>query len=240
MKHTELKTAPMSAFKSLQAPILYGQTLNDVKTLERSILEFGLISPIIVSVAKDHLIVIDGKKRLAAIKRLAFSGNLPRSLVNIPYILTEEAKEMDFHSASVLSGRELYQAVMSLKQKGVEIDKIAARLYLDRRSIIEMMSLSRLSISLRQTFFAGTISFDQALAFTALPDTSAQETLLMELGPFAKPRVILEAIREKAHRVEETEEEPEETNIYRLPVSDSSLLENSYTDYAHIAPRVAA
>lgn len=240
MEHTEMKTAPISAFKSLRAPILCGQNLNDVKSLERSILEFGLISPIIVSVANNHLVIIDGKKRFAAIKRLAFSGNLPRSLVNIPYILTEEAKEMDFHTASVLSGRDLYQAVMTLKDKSVDIEEIAARLYLDRRSVVEMISLSRLSEKMRQAFFTGTISFDQALAFTALPDTKTQEALLLELGPFAKPRVILEAIREQNTRIEEKPAEDLETNILVLPVSQNSFLENSYTDYAHISSQQAA
>lgn len=240
MEHTEMKTAPISAFKSLRAPILCGQNLNDVKSLERSILEFGLISPIIVSVAKNSLVIIDGKKRIAAIKRLAFSGNLPRSLVNIPYILTDEAKEMDFHSASVLSSRELYQAVMMMKEKSVDLEEIAAKLYLDRRSIVEMISLSRLSEKMRQAFFAKTISFDQALAFTALPDTNAQEALLLELGPFAKPRVILEAIREQNLRVEEKAAEDLQTNVFVMPVSKNNYLENSYTDYAHISPRAAA
>ncbi|CAM3704163.1 ParB/RepB/Spo0J family partition protein [Litorimonas haliclonae] len=240
MEHRKIKTAPISAFKSLQAPILCGQTLNDVKTLERSILEFGLISPLIVSAANNRLVIIEGKKRFAAIKRLAFSGNLPRSLVNIPYILTEEAKEMDFHTASVLSGRELYQAVMTLKDKGVAIEEIAGRLYLDRRSIVEIISLSRLSDKMRQAFFSGTISFDQALAFTALPDTKAQEELLVELGPFAKPRVILETIRENSIRVEEKWTEELEADILVLPISQNHFLENSYTDYAHISPREAA
>jgi ParB-like chromosome segregation protein Spo0J len=240
MEHRKIKTAPINAFKSLQAPILCGQTLNDVKTLERSILEFGLISPIIVSATNNRLVIIEGKKRFAAIKRLAFSGNLPRSLVNIPYILTEEAKEMDFHTASVLSGRDLYQAVMTLKNKAVDIEEIAARLYLDRRSIVEMISLSRLSEKMRQSFFAGTISFDQALAFTALPDTKEQEALLFELGPFAKPRVILETIRKKNTRVKEKPAEDLETNILALPVPQNSFLENSYTDYAHISSQRAA
>ena len=82
MKHTELKTAPLNAFKTLRAPILCGQNLNDVKNLERSILEFGLMSPVIVSVAGKDLVVIDGKKRLAAIKRLSFAGTL-LSLIHI-------------------------------------------------------------------------------------------------------------------------------------------------------------
>lgn len=245
MEHTELKTAPISAFKSLRAPILCGQNLNDVKNLERSILEFGLMSPIVVSVAKNHLVIIDGKKRLAAIKRLAFAGTLPRSLVNIPYILTDEANQMDFRAASVLSGRELYYAVMALKQSGTEIEEIAARLYLDRRSIIETISLSRLSKRLRQVFFAKSISFQQALAFTAEPDETAQEALLLALGPFAKPHVILETIRDNKTRAEEKSKTEQsirdlETNVFALTAVRNDRLENSYTDYAHISPRVAA
>jgi len=240
MEHAEMKTAPISAFKSLRSPILCGQNLNDVKTLERSILEFGLMSPIVVSVAKNYLVIIDGKKRLAAIKRLAFAGTLPRSLVNIPYILTDEANQMDFRAASILSGRDLYSAVMALKHAGIEIEEIAARLYLDRRSIVETISLSRLSTRLRQAYFAKTISFQQALAYTAEPDQAAQEALLLELGPFAKPRAILETLRHNKIRLEEKSrtdlsEKGPETNVFALPP-----LENSYTDYAHISSRIAA
>lgn len=244
LKTTEFKTAPISAFKSLRAPILCGQNLNDVKNIERSILEFGLMSPIVVSVAKHRLVIIDGKKRLAAIKRLAFDGTLPRSLVNIPYILTEDAKEMDFRAASVLSGRDLYQAVMSLKQSGTNVEDIAKRLYLDRRSIIETISLSRLSDQLRQAFFDKTISFDQALAFTALPDLAKQEALLLKLGPFAKPRVILETIRDLKNQAQikieasQVKDGPD-NNVFILPVQENNCLENGYTDYAHITPQAA-
>ena len=193
------------------------------------------MSPVIVSVAGKDLVVIDGKKRLAAIKRLSFAGTLPRSLVNIPYILTAEAKQMDFRAASVFSGRDLYQAVMELKASGNAIEKIAERLYLDRRSVNETISLSRLSTRLRQAYFAKTISFEQALAFTALPDKAAQDALLIRLGPFAKPHDILETIREDKKQAEIRAEEKCENNVFSLP-----LLENSYTDYAHISSKVAA
>jgi hypothetical protein len=165
-------------------------------------------------------------------------------LVNIPYILTDEANQMDFRATSILSGRELYTAVTALKQSGLEIEEIAARLYLDRRSIVETLSLSRLSRRLRQAYFSKTISFQQALAYTAIPDETAQEALLLDLGPFAKPRVILETIRENKvlakarnevkHRMRPSHHTAE-TNVFALP-----RLENSYTDYAHIPSRIAA
>jgi len=92
---SHMKTAPVDMFTTLRPRLLIGELLQDIKSIQASIAKFGLLSPIVVTRSDDRLIIIDGRKRLAAIRRLAFMGRLPRSLVNIPYIEVQDAKHMN-------------------------------------------------------------------------------------------------------------------------------------------------
>lgn len=193
-QNTTISQAPLSEFKALRSTILLGQELADVKHIERSIAQFGLISPLIVSKTRQGLIVIDGKKRLTAIKRMAFKGTLPRSLVNISYILIENADATEIPMMSVLSLRDFYSAVTTLKSQGHSVDSIAGQLYLCRRTVTDFIRLSHLCLPIRNALFKNIISFDQAKAYAAIPDEEAQIAVLKDLGPFAKPSAILEAM----------------------------------------------
>jgi ParB-like chromosome segregation protein Spo0J len=195
MHMTEFNRAPLTAFRSLHTGILFGEALNDVKHIERSIARFGLMAPFVVTEVNDQLIIIDGKKRLAALKRMSFSGTLPHSLSTIPYISVEQSKEIDLETTSVLSAFEIYEAAMNLHQDGAEIDDIAETLYLCRRIVMDFLSLSRLYPKIRQAFFRNVISFEQARAYASLPDQKDQIALLATLGPFADAQDILKAIR---------------------------------------------
>ncbi|RKQ69579.1 ParB-like nuclease family protein [Litorimonas taeanensis] len=195
MHMTELNRAPLSAYKSLHSAILCGETLNEVKQIERSIARFGLLSPIVVTAVYDQLIVVDGKKRLAAIKRMTFAGTLPRSLQHIPYIFVHKAKKADMNSTSALAPRQVYKAVMELKEEGKALEDIADTLYLCRRIILDVINLSRLFPAIRETYFNGGLNFDQARAYASVPDHRDQIALLGSLGPQAKPETILNAIK---------------------------------------------
>jgi hypothetical protein len=210
MHMTEFDRAPLSQFKALNAGILFGEALSDIKHIERSIARFGLIAPFVVSEVNDQLIIIDGKKRLAALKRMSFTGTLPRSLNTIPYISVDEAKKIDFKTTSVLSAFEIYEAMMNLHKDGIEIDDIAETLYLCRQIVMDFFSLSRLYPKIRQAFFRNIISFEQARAYASLPDQRDQISLLASLGPFAEAEQILNAIQSEELDTDEKANEREE------------------------------
>ena len=71
--------APLSDFALPRSPILVGQALKSVRELEASIARFGLLAPVVVTRGSTdgRWTVVDGRKRLLAIRRLGFGGNLP-------------------------------------------------------------------------------------------------------------------------------------------------------------------
>jgi len=92
-----ITTAKLAEFKSPTARILFGEHLQDIKQIQTSIATHGLLSPLIVMRQGKKLIVIDGRKRLAALRRMKFTGNLPRSLVNVPYIISKQSATNAFN-----------------------------------------------------------------------------------------------------------------------------------------------
>lgn len=189
--------APLSQFRNPTAEILFGEKLKAVKTLSKSITRHGLLSPLVVSKHNGRLIVIDGRKRLAALRRMRFRGTLPRGLVNVPYILVAKSGQAPVpapHAAGLLSGRELYTRVTQLKNHGQSIRDIATALYLPKSTVMDVLAVTRLSAELKHAYFNGTLSLAQAKAFAALPDHGHQNMLLLALGPFAAAPDILDAI----------------------------------------------
>ena len=77
--------APVDRFRPLRNKALTGELLEDVNAMEDSLLRFGLLSPLTVIRSQGRLIVLDGRKRLAALRRLAFEDRLPDSLGRIAY-----------------------------------------------------------------------------------------------------------------------------------------------------------
>ena len=115
---SQLKTASVNMFTTLRPKLYIGQTLHDIKAVQASILRFGLLSPIIVSKSEGQLVIIDGRKRLAAIRRLDFMGRLPRSLVNIPYIEVENARGAISEAPPLMSNRCLLYTSPSPRDRG--------------------------------------------------------------------------------------------------------------------------
>ena len=189
---SQLKTAPVNMFTTLRPRLYVGRMLHDIKSIQASILRFGLLSPIIVSRSEGRLIIIDGRKRLAAIRRLDFMGRLPRSLVNIPYVELEQTRDVISDAPQLMSNRDLYTTVTQMFQETQDVAQIASDLYLSRKCVKQVLTLARLSSRLRRAFFDRTIDFDRARAYAALPKHADQERTFMTLGPFAKAKAILD------------------------------------------------
>lgn len=223
MLSTKVKMAKLSRFRAPTTRILYGERLRDVMQIQASIVKHGLLNPLIVISRGQKLIVVDGKKRLAALRRMRFSGELPRSLVRVPYILVNheegqyEASETNMAAKklrpmSLLSNQERFEEVARLRRKGYGLMEIASELYVSKSCVKDLLCVALLSPRLRQAYFGGTISIDQARAFASLPNTDAQDQLLIALGPFANAPEILKAIEDG-----ETVIEMADDNVIILP-----------------------
>lgn len=187
-------TAKLANFRAPTTRILFGQRLNDVKQIEASIARHGLLNPLIVMQRGKRFIIVDGKKRLAALRRMRFAGTLPRSLVKLPYILVDEHPFSESNAMGLLTNRERFDEVSRLRDEGLSVTQIASTLYVSNQCVKDLISIGMLSPRLRQAYFGGTISTAQARAFASLPNMEAQESLLIALGPFADAPEILKAI----------------------------------------------
>ena len=148
---SRINTAPVDMFTTLRPRLYIGQLLQDIKAIQASISRFGLLSPIVISRSEGRLVVVDGRKRLAAIRRLEFMGRLPRSLVNIPYIELEDSRETVSDAPQLMSNRDLYTTVTQMFSATQDVAQIASDLYLSRKCIKQVLTLARLSSCLLYT-----------------------------------------------------------------------------------------
>ena len=212
----KFQTAPVDKFTFARPRILVGDLLQDVKTLQNSILRFGLLSPIIVRRHNGRLFVVDGRKRLAAIRRLRFAGQLPRSLVNIPYTELKDLNTAESPTPALMSNRELYTTVTDAFKGGADTEQIAQDLYLSRRCISQVLTLSRLSARLRGLFFEKVINFDQARTYAAQPRHALQNAVFGALGPFAAADKIREYLENTAQHTTQAPDAQKSANVIRL------------------------
>lgn len=189
--------APLSQFRSSTPRIWLGAELQAVKDIGASIQAEGLLFPLLVSPHNGRLFVIDGRKRLAALRRLRFLGQLPRSLNTVPYIMTAKSDKTSVSTVSVstvMPRRELYARIKRKSDAGVTVADIAQALHLSRSTVIDVLNIARLSPALREAYWRGDLSLAQVKAFTTLPHHDAQNRLLSLLGPFAAVDTILNAV----------------------------------------------
>ena len=192
---TDIKTAKLSDFQAPTTRILFGERLKDVQQIQNSISKHGMLNPIRVMPRGKKLVIIDGKKRLAALRRMRFQGTLPRSLVNVPYVIVNEDTSLAAPQMSLLSNEEKFEETLALRKQGKSLMEIATTLYVSKQCVKDLLSVSRLSPRLRHAYFGGTISIEQAKVFASLPNKDAQDLLLVALGPFANAPDILSAIQ---------------------------------------------
>lgn len=192
---SQVKTAPVNMFTTLRPRLYQGQLLQEIKTMQASISKYGLLSPIVVSKANERLVVVDGRRRLAAIRRLEFLGYLPRSLVNTPYIEVQDLSTTPVQTPVLMSNRDLYMVVVAMFRETQDVAHIASELFLTGEIVRQILTLARLSPRIRRAFFDRTINFGSARAYTAIPRHALQDRIFMALGPFAEEQAILDYIR---------------------------------------------
>lgn len=183
--------APVEEFSLIQRQLLCGKRLRDICTLQDSIARYGLLSPLLAIKRAGKLVVVDGRKRLAAIKRLRFEGRLPRSLARIPYLLITDARVVERNVPMIVSNADLYDAVLARFRAGSTVSDLTEHFHVSHQCVRDILTLSRLNEIIRAAFFSKMINFAQARAFAAIPDPTDQLTCFNRLGPFAKTTDIL-------------------------------------------------
>lgn len=175
--------------------------VNGIHAIAKRILRDGLLNPLIViplSGAKSgtQFIVVDGVKRLRALKALAKAGRLPRSLTQIPVAIspTPDAVPVSSLRPVLLSDAELSRAIQVAYQEGQTCYAIAERFDCSEAVVSYALSFDNLNPQIRDYFESGHISLEQAAAFASLENPDAQWRLLQELGPFAHAKEVIAAI----------------------------------------------
>ncbi len=202
------QVAALSQYRVARSPIFYGETLEEIKCLERAIARFGLLTPLCVMPVNQTLLIIEGKKRFAALRRMQAKGTLPQDLRQIPYIVlkTDSARPSRLNApcrtrpharASIpkLShNREQYQQVRQLWKAGHTPVDIATSLYISKACVSEILSVTHLSPQLKSSYFEGHLTRSQAKALATLADHGLQNAVRSFLGPFAQDTEILHTI----------------------------------------------
>jgi hypothetical protein len=226
-----IQTAKLSEFHSSRTQLLFGKALTSILQIENSILKNGLMRPLHVSRKDGAFIVIDGHKRLIALRRLNFKNKLPRSLVNVPYVIASE------DAVHLMSAQDRYQQMRELKGKGQSVIQIAAQLCTDKTDIHALQSVDRLSPRLSQAFHARIITLAQAQAFASVGWHEAQDSLLLAVGPSASVEHILSKVtstlKEDSRRALTSEPN---SNVIQMPVPPlKGILPAPLSEYADFA-----
>lgn len=162
----------------------------------KRITSVGLLNPLTVSQEKGRYLIIDGKKRYCAIKKLMRANRLPRSLNKIPCILNDKTPLLTSapEKPLLLSEQDLAHQILRADARGATYPEICALLDCSETVITRARALKHLHPKLMLAFMNEAINLAQAAAFSTLPNQAAQWALLSKLGPFATEPQIIEAI----------------------------------------------
>lgn len=162
----------------------------------KRITSVGLLNPLTVSKEKGRYIIIDGKKRYCAIKKLARTNRLPRTLNKVPCVLNDNAPLLPRSQEKpfLLSEQDLAHQILRADARGASYPQICALLDCSETIITRARSLKHLHPKLMLAFINNVITLAQAAAFSTLPNKAAQWALLTKLGPFVTEPQIINAI----------------------------------------------
>lgn len=153
----------------------------ELNELAQSILEHGLIQPIIVSIDEnqdEHYLLIAGERRLLA-ARLA-------GIANIPAIIREATDQQRLEIALVenvqradLGALETAEAYRQLTEDfNLSHEEIAKRVFKSRPTVTNTLRLLKLPTDVQSALGDGKISEGHARALLALPTEQAQSAAL--------------------------------------------------------------
>jgi len=176
--------------------------------LSNSIIKDGLLNPLVVIQQGSKFIVIDGKKRLAAIRLMTTSKRLAKAIAKVPCIVqsANSLQPVETRRPLLMTGPELAHKVITAAKTATSLVSIAQRFECEQGVVQDCLSLRNLHPELLLHFNNGAISLEQASALATIENKKAQLDLLHQLGPFASNADIIAAIRAGATVVELSED----------------------------------
>lgn len=182
--------------------------------LARSIVKDGLLNPLVVIKQGSKFVVLDGKKRLAIIRRMAKNDRLNKAIAKVPCVVqeTHTVAPLKNKRPILLTGPELAHQIILDGQAAKSHAEIAQRFECSISVVEDSLSLRKLNPEILLHFNKGAISLEQAAALATIENMTAQLDLLHQLGPFVSDKDIISAIRAGATVVELSD-----NNIIFLP-----------------------
>jgi ParB family chromosome partitioning protein len=175
-----------------------------VAELAAQIKAHGLLQNLTVRAAEDGKFeVIAGRRRLAALKRLARNKDIAR-LIEIPCNVIEEGDageislvenfgQLPMHPA------DQFEAFREIAEKGSGPEEIAARFGCSPLIVRQRLKLANVSSRLIKTYRAGKMNLDQLMAFTVSDDHPAQEAAWFRQPEWNRDPATLRRTLTRAH-----------------------------------------
>ena len=165
-------------------------------SIKNSIETDGLLNPLTVIKQKGKFIVIDGKKRLLALRELAKSNKFKRALYKVPCNI-DCTSEIGIDPARpvLMSGPEVAHKIICEVESGMPRVMVAQRYECTAAVVEDSLSLRNLHPEILMCFNNDTLSLEQAAAFATIENMNAQWSLLLQLGPFVSNAEIITAIK---------------------------------------------
>jgi len=175
------KEIPISEINDDISLIRKGKFDEDLDYLEQSIINYGLLCPIIVREIVNGYQLVSGRRRLIACKRLGYD--------TIPAIV----KEVTFDEAIEIAFQENIQRISFSSMEEAEIiNKICSRKNMTNEDLCEALGLSVNEVNLgrmlndlpnniKQAVLEGELTERQALSLTRINDKEVQLKVFNEL-----------------------------------------------------------
>ncbi len=175
-----------------------------ISHIKNSIFKDGLLNPLVVTQQEKNYQVIDGKKRLNAIKWIAKYNRLSQGSKKIPCVFHEEnhSSITSANRPALLSCQELAHAILRDVDLGASSSSVALRYECATSVIEDALSLRKLHPKLLQHFNNQNLTLEQAAAFATFDNTEAQLRLFEQLGQFVTNQEIMSKIRTGSNVIE--------------------------------------
>ena len=154
-------------------PLFQSLKGDNLGQMQQSLETDGLLNPIVVVKTGDTFEVVDGQKRLRAIRALSKSNRYRRRFSKIPCILAEQCPVADDIKARrpiLLNDQELVSNIIRASRSTRSLSDISKRYECDLSIAMQCLSLKNINREIFKMFNKGRISLEQAAAFSVLND----------------------------------------------------------------------
>jgi ParB family chromosome partitioning protein len=162
-----------------------------LESLAASIASHGLLHPLIVRREAGKTYVVDGNRRLAAIRLLEKRGTWTESTVPCDERDARAARSATDEEVALaanvmrapLHEADQYEAFYHLHHvDGLEPKDIAGRFGLQKKRVAQLLALGKLHAKILEAWRAGKIDIEEAQAFTLAPSEAEQAKLFDKLA----------------------------------------------------------